>query len=59
MRNPAAAPVPVASCTVGRPAVTPETRSIPSVPAADAAAALSSASGAVPKAHGTAPACRT
>ena len=39
--------------------MTPETRSIPSVPTADAAAARSSASGAVPKAQGTAPAWRT
>ena len=58
-RRPLVAPAPVPGWTLGSVAVTPDTRSIPSVPAADAAAARSSASGAVPNAQGTAPASRT
>ncbi len=61
MRSPSApeAAAPVAARAYGAATVTPETRSIPSVPVAPAAAARSSASLAVPKAHGTAPASRT
>ncbi len=59
MRSPLAAPAPVPGWTLGSVAVTPDTRSMPSVPRAAAAATRSSASGAVPNAHGTAPARRT
>ena len=59
MRRAPAAPEAVAGWTVTSLAVTPETRSMPSVPTAAAAAARSSASGAVPKAQGTAPDRRT
>ena len=59
MRRSPAAPVPVPGWTLTSLLVTPETRSMPSVPTAAAAAARSSASGAVPNAHGTAPAWRT
>ena len=59
MRKPLVAPAPVPTWTLGSVAVTPDTRSIPSVPTADAAAARSSSSGAVPNAEGTAPASRT
>ena len=56
MRSPLDAPSPVPGWMLGSAAVTPDTRSLPSVPRAAAAAARSSASGAVPNAHGTAPA---
>ena len=59
MRSPPAAPAAVPGWTLGSVVVTPDTRSRPSVPTADAAAARSSASGAVPNAQGTAPASRT
>ena len=61
MRKPSSAPLagPLAALAYGAATVTPETRSSPSVPAAPAAAARSSASLAVPKAQGTAPASRT
>ena len=59
MRRPLPAPSAVPGWTLGSAVVTPDTRSMPSVPTAAAAAARSSASGAVPNAQGTAPASRT